>query len=154
MWHVINQNLKTIDNLIWGLPLMLLILSGGLWLTIRLGLLQVRRLPLALKWMVRNEEGGKGEVSSFAALCTALSATIGTGNIVGVATAIGMGGSLAAPCRTTRHGVPYRADTRQGPARCRREHQPAGRVPPPIRLSTSPTTKPAAAGSTQPSPSA
>lgn len=92
MWHVINQNLKTIDNLIWGLPLMLLILSGGLWLTIRLGLLQVRRLPLALKWMVRNEEGGKGEVSSFAALCTALSATIGTGNIVGVATAIGMGG--------------------------------------------------------------
>ena len=76
MWHVINQNLKTIDNLIWGLPLMLLILSGGLWLTIRLGLLQVRRLPLALKWMVRNEEGGKGEVSSFAALCTALSATI------------------------------------------------------------------------------
>lgn len=59
MWHVINQNLKTIDNLIWGLPLMLLILSGGLWLTIRLGLLQVRRLPLALKWMVRNEEGAR-----------------------------------------------------------------------------------------------
>ncbi len=92
MWQVINQTLTGIDNLVWGLPLMILILAGGLWLTIRLGLLQMRRLPLALKWMVRNEEGGKGEVSSFAALCTALSATIGTGNIVGVATAIGTGG--------------------------------------------------------------
>ena len=92
MWHVINQNLQALDDLIWGIPLMVLILSGGLWLTVRLGLLQLRRLPLALKWMIRNEEGGKGEVSSFAALCTALSATIGTGNIVGVATAIGTGG--------------------------------------------------------------
>ena len=92
MWHVINQNLQALDDLIWGIPLMVLILSGGLWLTVRLGLLQLRRLPLALKWMIRNEEGGRGEVSSFAALCTALSATIGTGNIVGVATAIGTGG--------------------------------------------------------------
>ena len=60
-----------------------------------LGLLQIRKLPLALKWMVKNEEeaeGAKGEISSFAALCTALSATIGTGNIVGVATAVGAGG--------------------------------------------------------------
>ncbi len=50
----------------------------------------MRRLPLALKYMIKNEEGGAGEVSSFAALCTSLSATIGTGNIVGVATAIGI----------------------------------------------------------------
>lgn len=50
------------------------------------------RLPLALKWMVKNEEDGEGEVSSFGALCTALSATIGTGNIVGVATAVCAGG--------------------------------------------------------------
>jgi len=50
------------------------------------------QLPLALKWMIKNEEGGKGEISSFAALCTALSATIGTGNIVGVATAVCAGG--------------------------------------------------------------
>lgn len=71
---------------------MVLILSGGIYLTGRLGLLQLRKLPLALKWMVKNEEGGEGEVTSFAALCTALSATIGTGNIVGVATAICAGG--------------------------------------------------------------
>ncbi|HIR53085.1 MAG TPA: alanine:cation symporter family protein [Candidatus Onthovicinus excrementipullorum] len=71
---------------------MILILLTGLYLTIRLGLLQVRRLPTALKFMVRNEEDGVGEVSSFGALCTALSATIGTGNIVGVATAICAGG--------------------------------------------------------------
>ena len=57
-----------------------------------MGVLQVRKLPLALKWMVKNEEEGEGEVTSFGALCTALSATIGTGNIVGVATAIGAGG--------------------------------------------------------------
>lgn len=71
---------------------MVLILAGGLYLTVRLGLLQVVRLPLALKWMVKNEEGGEGDVSSFGALCTALSATIGTGNIVGVSTAICSGG--------------------------------------------------------------
>ena len=74
---------------------MVLILAGGLLLTVRLGLLQVRKLPLALKWMIKNEEeaeGARGEITSFAALCTALSATIGTGNIVGVATAVGAGG--------------------------------------------------------------
>lgn len=91
----INDFLSTVDNLVWGVPLMVLILAGGLLLTVRLGLLQVRKLPLALKWMVKNEEeaeGARGEISSFAALCTALSATIGTGNIVGVATAVGAGG--------------------------------------------------------------
>ena len=91
----INDFLSTVDNLVWGVPLMALILAGGLLLTVRLGLLQVRKLPLALKWMIKNEEeaeGARGEISSFAALCTALSATIGTGNIVGVATAVGAGG--------------------------------------------------------------
>ena len=92
MWESINNLLGTIDNLVWGVPLMVLIMAGGLLLTARLGLLQVRKLPLALKWMVKNEEGGKGEITSFGALCTALSATIGTGNIVGVATAVGAGG--------------------------------------------------------------
>lgn len=92
MWDNINRVLANIDNFVWGVPLMVLILSGGILLTFRLGFLQLRRLPLALKWMVKNEEGGKGEISSFAALCTALSATIGTGNIVGVATAVCGGG--------------------------------------------------------------
>ena len=92
MWTSINQALNIIDNFVWGVPLMVLIIAGGLLLTIRLGLLQIRKLPLALKWMLQNEEGGKGEISSFSALCTALSATIGTGNIVGVATAMVFGG--------------------------------------------------------------
>ena len=92
MWSAIQSVLKQIDDFVWGVPLMVLILSGGLLLTVRLGLLQVRKLGLALKWMVQNEEVGEGEISSFAALCTALSATIGTGNIVGVATAVCAGG--------------------------------------------------------------
>ena len=79
MWKTINDLLVQIDNLVWGVPLMVLIMAGGILLTLRLGLLQIRKLPLALKWMVKNEEGGEGEISSFSALCTALSATIGTG---------------------------------------------------------------------------
>lgn len=92
MWSTINKWLVSIDNFVWGIPLMILILAGGFLLTVRTRLLQVKRLPLALKWMVKNEEGGTGEVTSFGALCTALSATIGTGNIVGVATAVCSGG--------------------------------------------------------------
>ena len=92
MLQHINSILTSVNDFIWGAPLMVLILSGGIYLTSRLGLLQLRKLPLALKWMVKNEEDGEGEVTSFAALCTALSATIGTGNIVGVATAICAGG--------------------------------------------------------------
>ena len=92
MLETINEVLSNIDGIVWGVPLMVLILSGGLYLTIRMGFLQTRKLPLALKWMVKNEEDGHGEVTSFGALCTALSATIGTGNIVGVATAICAGG--------------------------------------------------------------
>ena len=92
MWHEIGQILNKIDSFVWGPPLMALILAGGIMLTLRLGLLQIIRLPLAIKYMIKNEEDGHGEVTSFAALCTALSATIGTGNIVGVATAICAGG--------------------------------------------------------------
>jgi AGCS family alanine or glycine:cation symporter len=92
MWETVNSFLSTVDDLVWGVPLMVLIIAGGVLLTARLGVLQVRKLPLALKWMVKNEEDGEGEITSFGALCTALSATIGTGNIVGVATAVCAGG--------------------------------------------------------------
>ena len=92
MWSAINHFLVTVDNFVWGVPLMILIIAGGILLTARLGFLQIRKLPLALKWMVQNEEEAEGEISSFSALCTALSATIGTGNIVGVATAVCAGG--------------------------------------------------------------
>ncbi|MCR5110187.1 MAG: sodium:alanine symporter family protein [Ruminococcus sp.] len=88
----INNIISEIDGYVWGLPLIILIMVCGIMLTVRLGFLQVRKLGAALKYMVSSEKDGSGEVSSFAALCTALSATVGTGNIVGVATAIAAGG--------------------------------------------------------------
>lgn len=87
-----NKITQKIDDIVWGIPLILLIIGCGIFLTYRVRGVQIRRLGLALKYMFAKEEGGQGEISSFAALCTALSATIGTGNIVGVATAIATGG--------------------------------------------------------------
>ena len=93
MLDTINTVLRKIDSFVWGIPLIALILLSGLFLTVRLKGVQFRKLPHAFKKMFANEKSGQhGEVSSFAALCTALSATIGTGNIVGVATAVVAGG--------------------------------------------------------------
>ena len=90
--NTLNAVVEKIDEYVWGTPLVLLIILTGIYLTVRIRGMQIRHLGKALKFMVKNEEGGEGEVSSFGALCTALSATIGTGNIVGVATAIAAGG--------------------------------------------------------------
>ena len=88
-----EQLLTVIRDFVWGIPLIVLILSVGVYLTIRLKGLQVTKLLLATKHMfAKDESGAAGETSSFGALCVALSATIGTGNIVGVATAIVAGG--------------------------------------------------------------
>lgn len=87
-----TQWLKAVDDAVWGVPLIVLIISCGVWLTMRTRFVQVRHLGKALRFMVKNEDEGHGEVTSFGALCTALSATIGTGNIVGVASAICAGG--------------------------------------------------------------
>lgn len=85
--------LSQINDLIWGMPLILLLLGTGLYFTLRLKCLQFTHLPLAFKLLFRKDEKQEtGDVSSFQALCTALSSTIGTGNIVGVATAITAGG--------------------------------------------------------------
>ncbi len=89
----ISALLTSINNAIWGLPLICLLLGTGIYFTFRLGFLQIRRLPMAFKVMFKKDEDKKeGDISSFQALCTALSSTIGTGNIVGVATAITAGG--------------------------------------------------------------
>ncbi|ASB96652.1 alanine/glycine:cation symporter family protein [Streptococcus equi] len=82
---------KWIDDLVWGAPLLLLLLGTGIYLTSRLSLLQVIKLPKAFRLIFAKNEG-QGDISSFAALATALAATVGTGNIVGVATAIKSGG--------------------------------------------------------------
>ncbi len=83
--------LKALDAFVWGPPLLILLVGTGIYLTIRLGLLQLARLPKAFQ-LIFTKDKGHGDVSSFAALCTALAATVGTGNIIGVATAIKVGG--------------------------------------------------------------
>ena len=80
-----------LDDIVWGAPLLILLVGTGIYLTIRLGLLQILKLPKAFK-LIFADDKGQGDISSFAALATALAATVGTGNIVGVATAIKAGG--------------------------------------------------------------
>ena len=87
--------LNSINEVVWGLPLLMLLVGTGIYFTFKLGFLQITKLPLAIKYLFvkdEDEKNGEGDISSFAALCTALSATIGTGNIVGVATAVATGG--------------------------------------------------------------
>ncbi|MBE6069493.1 MAG: sodium:alanine symporter family protein [Clostridium lundense] len=89
------QIFNKIDSIVWGAPLLILLVGTGVYLTLRLKCLQIIKLPSAFKYLFSKEDGdslGKGDVTSFQALCTALAATIGTGNIVGVATAIKAGG--------------------------------------------------------------
>ena len=90
MDHVL-QFFQQVDNLVWGAPLLVLLVGTGIYLTLRLGLLQIRYLPKAFR-LIFTEDEGHGDISSFGALATALAATVGTGNIVGVATAIQTGG--------------------------------------------------------------
>ena len=84
--------LNTIDSAVWGPWLLILLLGVGVMLTLRLGLIQITSLPRALKLIFFARNRGDGDIDSFKALCTALAATVGTGNIVGVATAIKAGG--------------------------------------------------------------
>ncbi|HEP1800907.1 TPA: sodium:alanine symporter family protein [Streptococcus suis] len=84
--------MQNINNFVWGPPLLLLLVGTGVYLTLRLGVFQIGKLPTAFRLIFSSDQSGQGDVSSFAALCTALAATVGTGNIVGVATAITTGG--------------------------------------------------------------
>lgn len=86
--------LGAISDVVWGPPLLILIVGTGIYLTFRLGLLQIFMLPAALKqtFSKKHDKTAEGDISQFQALTTALAATVGTGNIVGVATAIVLGG--------------------------------------------------------------
>lgn len=84
--------MQHINDFVWGPPLLLLLVGTGVYFTLRLGVFQVSKLPTAFRLIFSSDQSGQGDVSSFAALCTALAATVGTGNIVGVATAITTGG--------------------------------------------------------------
>ena len=84
--------INSIDAFVWGPPMLVLLLGSHIFLTFRTGFIQ-RKLPTAIKLSVTKDPDAPGDISQFGALCTALSATIGTGNIVGVGTAIIAGGS-------------------------------------------------------------
>lgn len=86
-----HEFLKTANGYLWGPPMLVLLFGTHLFLTFRLGLIQ-RFIPLAIGLSFKRSKEGEGDVSQFGALSTALAATIGTGNIVGVATAVAIGG--------------------------------------------------------------
>lgn len=86
------ETLNQIDSMVWGPWLLILLLGTGILFTLRLGFIQIAKLPLALRLIFSARNRGDGDIDSFKALCTALAATVGTGNIVGVATAIKAGG--------------------------------------------------------------
>ena len=91
----ISSLLSAVQSFIWGPPMIILLLGLGLLLTLKLRVLQIRKLSTALKMACTPHDGDptkQGDVTSFAALCTALAATVGTANIAGVATAVSIGG--------------------------------------------------------------
>lgn len=90
-----TQILERINGFVWGVPALVLILGVGIWLSIRAGFPQLRYFSKSMKRFLQSLAGGgssQGTVSPFQALCTALAATVGTGNIAGVAGAIAIGG--------------------------------------------------------------
>ena len=89
--ETIANLISTIDGIIWGWPLLILLMGTHLFLTIRLKFIQ-SYIPKAIKLSIAKDENAAGDVSQFSALTTALAATIGTGNIVGVSTAVALGG--------------------------------------------------------------
>lgn len=90
---LITEWLGTLNGIVWGVPMLAGILGVGLFMQVRLSFLPIRKLGTGFKLLFqRNESRGEGQISPFNALMTALSATIGTGNIAGVATAVVMGG--------------------------------------------------------------
>ncbi|NHF73638.1 alanine/glycine:cation symporter family protein [Paracoccus xiamenensis] len=91
----IHNFVSWLNGIVWGVPMIVLILGTGLYLQIRLGFLPIRKIGYGFRMIAKSrkpDEMAEGEITPFAALMTALSATIGTGNIAGVATAIALGG--------------------------------------------------------------
>jgi AGCS family alanine or glycine:cation symporter len=92
--EALSTHIATLSGWVWGAPMLILLVGTGVYLTVRLRAVQVTGLFYGL-WMafvVRREEGAEGDISHFQALMTALAATVGTGNIAGVATAVAAGG--------------------------------------------------------------
>ena len=96
MLETIEKINSAVNNFIWGVPSMICIIGVGLYLSIRTNFLQIRKFPYAIKTtigrMFKKKEASDGSITPFQAVCTALAATVGTGNIAGVAGAIAIGG--------------------------------------------------------------
>ena len=96
MLQTIEAVNSAVNNFIWGVPAMICIIGVGLYLSIRTRFLQIRKFPYAIKTTIgrvfRKREASDGAMTPFHAVCTALAATVGTGNIAGVAGAIAIGG--------------------------------------------------------------
>jgi len=91
-WEGFKNAIRAFSDFLWSGPLTLLLLGTGLFLTVMSGAICLRRIPSSFKLIGQKNTGALGEITPFQALATALAATVGTGNIVGVATAIGIGG--------------------------------------------------------------
>ena len=87
----LTELLNAVDAAVWGPPMIILLLGCHIYTTIRTKVIQ-RKLPLALKLSVTKDDGAEGDVSNFGAMATSLASTLGTGSIVGVATAVLSGG--------------------------------------------------------------
>lgn len=92
MYEKIYSIVQSVDDLVWGWAMIVLLLGTHLFLTIRTGFIQRKTITKGIPLSVSKEDGADGEVSQFGALTTALASTIGTGNIIGVGTAIALGG--------------------------------------------------------------
>ena len=96
MLQTIESINNVVNNFIWGVPAMVCIFGVGLYLSIRTNFLQIRKFPYAIKTTLgrifRKRDASDGAITPFQAVCTALAATVGTGNIAGVAGAIAIGG--------------------------------------------------------------
>src|SRR3954466_11241485 len=93
--EVLTEGLNALNGIVWGVPMLVLILGTGLFLQIRLKMMPIAKIGYGIKLVWQGRKSGSaedGEISPFAALMTALAATVGTGNIAGVATAIALGG--------------------------------------------------------------
>ena len=85
--------LSKLSDALWGFPLIVTLFLVGLYFTVKLRFIQIKFLPKSFRYMFETKEGADGDITGFGALCTELAATLGTGNIVGVAAALGLGGA-------------------------------------------------------------
>lgn len=92
MMETITKVIDQIDSIVWGWGMIILLLGTHIFMTIRTGFIQKKAITKGIKLSVTKDEDAEGEVSQFGALATALASTIGAGNIIGVGTAIALGG--------------------------------------------------------------